>query len=99
MNLLDMIVMEEVDCKKAEEILDYTIDKYHESKLLKSPQVELSIDKYEWTAIGFGIDLCVLAKWRSQGWPSKCINCNIEIDYKKFGWKIDGNKLVCVKCR
>lgn len=99
MNLLDMIINKEIDCKKAEEILDDTIDKFHESRLNQAPQDELSMDKYEWTAISFGIDLCVLAEWRSQGWPTKCKKCSKEIDYKEFGWKIEDNELICVKCK
>lgn len=97
-DILNSINSNEISINEAENLLEATIDKFHDNELEHTPQKELGLDKYEWTAIGFGIDLYVLAQWRKKGWPTSCENCCIEIDYKNFGWKIKDNKLICIKC-
>ena len=97
-NLLEKIIMNKMSVEEADEVLDQIIDNFHNDELQTTPQKELCLDAFEWTAIGHGIDLKVLAIWRRDGWPSSCGNCGKLINYKKFGWKIVNDKLVCIKC-
>lgn len=97
-DILSKINNNDLNGERAEEVLDKTLDKFHADELEHAPQKELCLNKYEWTAISFGIDLIVLAQWRKEGWPTKCKNCGKKIDYKKFGWKIKENHLTCICC-
>lgn len=97
-DILDELLTDKLTLEDAENLLEDTVDKYHDDVLGVTPEDFLKLDKYEWTAVGFGINLCVLARWRKDGWPEVCKNCGNKRDYKQFGWKIQNNTLVCVKC-
>ncbi len=97
-NILDSIIEKKLSINEADDILEEIIDKFHDGELETIPQEELCLDKFEWTAIGFGIYLSVLAGWRKEGWPTKCSKCKKMINYREFGWKIVNDELVCIKC-
>ena len=46
----------------------------------------LCMSRQEWTALGQGTPFEVIAKWRYEGWPDKCIETGEPINYKEFGW-------------
>ena len=98
-DILEKIINCEISANEAEELLELIVDKFHNDEIKNTPQEELMLDRYEWTAIGFGIDLKVLATWREKGWPSECKTCGKIINYKEFGWRIVQNELVCIKCK
>jgi len=97
-NILDSMIEKRISINEADDILEEILDKFHDGELDATPQEELCLDKFEWTAIGFGVDLSVLASWRKGGWPTKCNNCGKAINYREFGWKIVNDELVCIKC-
>ena len=97
-DILNKIISGDISIQDAEQIMDEVINKFHCDQIDLYPQDEMCLNNYEWTAIGFGISLEVLAKWRKNGWPNKCANCGKKIDYKQYGWRIVKNKLMCIKC-
>jgi hypothetical protein len=46
----------------------------------------LSMDNIEVTAFLHSAPLKVIAKWRFQGWPNRCIYSGEEITPENFGW-------------
>lgn len=97
-DILEKIICGEISAEEAETLLELIIDKFHNDEIETTPQEELMLDKYEWTAIGFGIELQILANWRQKGWPSQCKTCGKKKNYKDFGWRIVQNEFVCIKC-
>lgn len=97
-NILEMIINGELTEEKAYDILDETIEKYHNDELIAEPSTELLLDNYEWTAIAYGVSLSILAKWRQYGWPKNCSVCRKEINHKKGGWIIKEDRLIGLYC-
>lgn len=61
------------------------------TKILNSPDAEdvaelLGMTSWEWTAYLHAVPFDVLAKWRSEGWPTNCHICGLEINVESFGW-------------
>jgi len=97
-DILKKINMGKITEEQAYEIYDDVQDKFDSGKIKNYPQNELYLDNYEWTAFSFGISFEVLANWRKNGWPSKCAICGKILNYRQYGWRIQENKLVCIKC-
>ena len=58
----------------------------------------LGLNVEEWTAFCHGVSFKTLAKWRYEGWPSKCLKCGHPILIQKFGWlAVDSGKKVGLK--
>ena len=63
-------------------------DSVMESDSADNIQDELRFSKEEWTAFCQGAPLDVLAKWRHEGWPSRCIETNEQLEIKNFHWLV-----------
>jgi hypothetical protein len=48
----------------------------------------LKIGDVEWTAYGHGAQLEEIARWRYDGWPTRCAVCGRKIHADLFGWLI-----------
>ncbi|GIQ71121.1 hypothetical protein DUZ99_19900 [Xylanibacillus composti] len=97
-DILQKLIDNEITVDQAHDILDQTIDDFHDGKLAQEIHEALHLDNYEWTAICHSINLGVLAEWRQSGWPGSCSQCGTEIDYKKYGWTIKNNQLKGLNC-
>lgn len=68
--------------EKAEDIYDKIMDGPEANR---APEL-LGLTPYEWTAFCHGVSFDVLAKWRSESWPRRCLLCGKEIAIEKYGW-------------
>jgi hypothetical protein len=52
----------------------------------------LGLTRMEWAAILHNASYNTVAKWRYEGWPTKCAECGKKIIPEKFGWKAKDGK-------
>lgn len=90
--------MGEIGIDDAYRIYDEIMDRFHNGNLNVFPREELCMDNFEWTAFAHGASLETIADWRKNGWPKTCANCDQTLDYKKYGWRIEADRLRCIKC-
>lgn len=79
---------------EADDVLDAILD----SRNAPDAETLLNLSRTEWTAHSQGALWTEIAKWRSDGWPTKCISCGREIHVGEFGWRIvERNDTSCLK--
>jgi hypothetical protein len=83
-DLLRELFEKKISEEDAAELLDNVLD----SSDGRNTESVLMFTRAEWTAYGHGAGLSDLARWRYQGWPSKCVRCGREIALDRFGWKV-----------
>ncbi|MBD3249180.1 hypothetical protein GF336_03985 [Candidatus Woesearchaeota archaeon] len=98
-DLLKKLYDQEISLDEAKDIYNKIMD--YDNTQMKDL---LCLSDVEFTALGGPyVDFDILAKWRYEGWPNKCIKCKEEIVVEKFGWVIkkteQGKPVLChVKC-
>jgi hypothetical protein len=63
----------------------------------------LGLTRAEWSAVCHAVPYRIVARWRYEGWPSKCSECGKEIIPENFGWWASVDKegngfLTHIKC-
>ena len=80
------------------DIIDETVDKFHDDKLTTTIEEELNLNKYEWAAYCYTASLETIVRWRYKGWPIACEHCGKPINYQKYYWIVREDKLKCLHC-
>lgn len=86
MDIIAMLSHNEMTVEEAENIFDNIIDKIHNGQITSGWRKVLELSNYEATALLHGATLTDLVKVRYDGWPTHCSQCNLPLDYKKYGW-------------
>lgn len=62
----------------------------------------LGFSRSEWMAYSHGVTPGELARWRHEGWPTACLQCEETIDPARAGWVArdtgQGHRLAHVRC-
>lgn len=93
-DILADITKGSVSLEEAESIYDHIMDS---PEAFQAAEL-LGLTRVEWTAFCQGIGFDVLARWRYQGWPDICPQCNRKVELEKIGWLIKqkGNEYVII---
>lgn len=83
-DVLERLNSGELSIDQVEEIYDSILNSTNASDLYNY----LCFSKVESTAFLQGAYFDDLAKWRKEGFPNVCHNCNKKIDIEQFGWML-----------
>jgi hypothetical protein len=86
-DLLDKLYRSNITIDQAYDIKDNVLDSDTENE----PHEILMMSEIEWTAVCHAAPLDVIAKWRHEGWPTRCVNTGEPIEVEKYGWIVVSN--------